>query len=126
MLEMLSIIGPCSVLAAIVMTLAYWCCRKIDFHYRMLENVEEHGHELDMQLMADSDARGREMAVEELRYVSNKKLIQTLTDRTKMITMDVVKQINDSRYAQAKQMMGDMAPMMKDMMKAFEEELEDD
>lgn len=122
--EMWSIIGPIAVAAAVIMVLAYWACRAIGYWYNCKESKWDYQHDREMRAMDSADEDYRQIAYQHRKFEYDKRLIQSATDRVRMLSMDVVKQINDNRLSQAKTMMDDSANFMKRMCE-LEKELDE-
>lgn len=121
--EIFEIVGPISLFAAIIMILAYWACRAIDYHFRRKENLADYDHDVEMQALASVDEDRRQERYLATGYQYQKQLIQSGCDRVRNLSMDIVKEINRNRMA----MMSEVSSMMKDMTRQFYQmEMEED
>ena len=109
--EIFYCVGPCALFAAMVMILAYWACRAIDYHFRRKENLADYDHDVEMQALASVDEDRRQERYLAIGYQYQKQLIQSGCDRVRNLSMDVVREINQNRMA----MMSEVPNMMKDM-----------
>ena len=109
--EIFCYVGPCALFAAMVMILAYWACRAIDYHFRRKENLADYDHDVEMQALASVDEDRRQERYLAIGYQYQKQLIQSGCDRVRNLSMDVVREINQNRMA----MMSEVPNMMKDM-----------
>lgn len=95
-------------IVAVVLILTYWAIRLIDHVFRRKETDREYAHEAVLQDCAYAlDGRNKQQE-QERQYQYQKRLQQSRFDRVKMMTPDLIKQINQSVWEEAKQMMKEL------------------
>ena len=125
--EIFMYVGPCALFAAMVMILAYWACRAIDYHFRRKENLADYDHDVEMQALASVDEDRRQERYLATGYQYQKQLIQSGCDRVRNLSMDVVREINQKRLDLFKDVMSEVPNMMKTMTRQlYQMEMEED
>lgn len=91
-----------------ILVLTYLAIRAIDHAFRNKETDREYAYDAMMQNDAYVMERFNKRREIELGYQCNKQLVQSFCDRTKAMSMDIIKQVNESVFEQAKEMMKEL------------------
>lgn len=91
-----------------IMVLTYLAIRAIDHAFRNKETDREYAYDAMLQNDAYIMERVNKRQEIKLGYQCNKQLIQSFCDRTKTMSMDIIKQVNESVFEQAKEMMKEL------------------
>ncbi len=91
-----------------VLVLAYLAIRTIDHAFRNKEADREYAYDAMLQNDAYIMERVNKRQEIKLGYKCNKQLVQSFCDRTKAMSMDIIKQVNESVFEQAKEMMKEL------------------
>lgn len=125
--EIFYYVGPISLFAAIIMILAYWACRAIDYHFRRKENLADYDHDVEMQALASVDEDRRQERNLAIGYQYQKQLVQSGCDRVRNLSMGVIREINRGRLEMFRDAMSEVPGMMKDITRQlYQMEMEED
>lgn len=93
---------------ALILVLAYTAMRAVDHAFRAKETDREYAYETMIQNDAYVLERVNKRQELQLGYDYNRRLVQGFCDRQKAMSQDLIKQVNNSVWENAKRMMADM------------------
>lgn len=93
---------------AAVLVLVYLAIRAIDHAFRNRETDREYAYDMMMQNDAYTMERFNKRKELELGYQYNKQLVQSFCDRTKAMSLDVIKQVNNGVFEQYQKFMKEL------------------